>query len=162
MNYLKQNLDNSAILPYDIMLSIYQYADPLYGIRRQIENKEYDLDNIMYEKMKQFIQRTFINKGYRYALSHPTEYRSIFICKQNINDISLKDALLNYSNGYKHYFLWKSKNIPSLCGIEMYYSGYSLINEYFIYHMREQVQKINKMYYNLNDAKEIYKLWRNL
>jgi hypothetical protein len=50
MNFLKQNLDNSLILPFDIMNDIYEYADPLYAIRKQIENKDYDLEEIYFLK----------------------------------------------------------------------------------------------------------------
>ena len=46
MNYLKQNLHNSITLNYDIMKLIYEYADPLVQIRFQIENKDYDLNDI--------------------------------------------------------------------------------------------------------------------
>ncbi len=47
MNYLKSNLKKSFILPYDVMGLIYEYADPLKNIRKQIETKDYNLNNII-------------------------------------------------------------------------------------------------------------------
>lgn len=41
MDYLLQNLNNSKILPYDIMYEIYQYADPMYSIVKSIKNNNY-------------------------------------------------------------------------------------------------------------------------
>ena len=52
MEFLKNNLNNSSILNYDIMKMIYEYADPMVEIRKQINNREYDLDEIMYNRMK--------------------------------------------------------------------------------------------------------------
>lgn len=37
MNFLKENLDKSFILPFDIMKIIYEYADPMVEIRKQIK-----------------------------------------------------------------------------------------------------------------------------
>ena len=47
MNYLKSNLKNSSILPYDIMGLIYEYTEPFKNIRKQIETKDYNLNNII-------------------------------------------------------------------------------------------------------------------
>jgi len=47
MDFLKSNLNNSLILPFDVMLIIYQYADPFYYIHQQIDNGEYCLNDIM-------------------------------------------------------------------------------------------------------------------
>ena len=47
MNYLKSILKNSSILPYDIMGLIYEYTDPFKNIRKQIETKDYNLNNII-------------------------------------------------------------------------------------------------------------------
>ncbi len=46
MNYLKNNLKKSFILPYDVMGLIYEYADPLKNIIKQIETKDYNLNKI--------------------------------------------------------------------------------------------------------------------
>lgn len=43
MNYLASNINNSMILPGDIIRLIYEYADPLYAIREQLDNKSYYL-----------------------------------------------------------------------------------------------------------------------
>jgi hypothetical protein len=55
MNYLKKNLHNSQSLPYDVMKLISEYAKPYY--LKQIENKDYDLDEIMYRRMINLITK---------------------------------------------------------------------------------------------------------
>ena len=40
MDTLKNNRNNSSVLPYDLMKLIYEYADHLKNMRKQIENKE--------------------------------------------------------------------------------------------------------------------------
>ena len=50
MNYLSNNLNNSLLLPCDVMKLIFEYADPLINIREQIKNKDYDLDKIYLSK----------------------------------------------------------------------------------------------------------------
>ena len=47
MDFLKSNLKNSCLLPYDVMGLIYEYVDPLKNIRKQIETKDYNLNNII-------------------------------------------------------------------------------------------------------------------
>ena len=51
MNYLAKHLNNSCALSYDGMKLIYEYADPLIGVRKHILNKDYNLDEIMYQRM---------------------------------------------------------------------------------------------------------------
>jgi hypothetical protein len=43
MDYLAKNLNNSLLLPSDVMKLIYEYADPIFAINKQIENKSYEL-----------------------------------------------------------------------------------------------------------------------
>ena len=54
MNYLHKVLykerDRSRKLPFDVMNIIYEYSDPLHFVKQQIINKDYDLDEIMYQK----------------------------------------------------------------------------------------------------------------
>ena len=47
MNYLKSNLKNSSILPYDVMGLIYEYSDSLIILRKQIETKDYNLYKVI-------------------------------------------------------------------------------------------------------------------
>ena len=42
---------------------------------------------------------------------------SIMLNQNNINDRNLKDAILNYHNGYKNLFLWRHKQQQSICGL---------------------------------------------
>ena len=41
------NFKNICILPYDNMGLIYEYTDPIKNIRKQIEIKDYNLNNII-------------------------------------------------------------------------------------------------------------------
>jgi hypothetical protein len=90
--------------------------------------------------MKKFITSRYIIDNHTYLLSNydagvvPT----FEIGHYNIDDINLKDKLLNWNHGYKNTFLWKSKNTPMLCGIESHYSA-----DYFRYKMQEQLKYTN-------------------
>ena len=150
MQFLNQNIDNSAILPYDIMITIYEYADVLAPIRRQIENKEYNLDEIMYNRMVKYLKNRLTNPYKTYQLIDPVSYNQIIISHTNIDDINLKDKILNWNDGYKNVFLWKSKNTPMLCGIESHYSL-----EYFRYKMQEQLKYTNT---EISDS-QLYNSW---
>lgn len=120
MNYLGKHLNNSSILPYDIMAQVQQYADPLFAIRNQIENKDYDLDEIMYQRMKTYIkQMPFVRISYE--LNHKEYGKKLIKIKlnnSNIDNRAYKDAILNYHCGYKNLFLWRHKRFPSICGLE--------------------------------------------
>ena len=111
MNYLKKNLNNSSNLPYDVMKLIYEYADPLIAIRKQIENADYDLDEIMYQRMKKYMLKYYIDDTMfqEYMMNHNDEI--ILFNKSNINDINFKYAILNYNCGYKNmFFHQRSRN----------------------------------------------------
>ena len=167
MNYLKQNLDNSLILPYDIMLSIYEYADCLVDIRSQIENKEYDLDDIMYKNMKKWIIKNYFSEQSTYFLWYIDEnenYNHYLIQWDNIDDIDLKDAMLNYTGGYKNFFLWKHKRLQTICGLEIFYYKPS---KRFFYLEQLKYNMIKDVITNIGDEDiydntNIYDLWRKL
>lgn len=55
MDYLKSNLNNSIVLPYDAMRLIYEYADTLKPIRKQIENEDYKFRNIIIDLRIKYI-----------------------------------------------------------------------------------------------------------
>ena len=107
MNYLGRNLTNSKDLPYDVMKLIYEYADPLIAIRKQIKNKDYDLDDIMYRRMKKYMLNHYINDSMfrEYMMNHNDEI--ILFNQSNIHDINFKYAIVNYNCGYKNMFLWR-------------------------------------------------------
>lgn len=163
MEYLKKNLDNSLILPYDIMRTIYEYADCFVSIRKQIDNKEYNLDEIMYKRMKKYIETRFTNSFQWYQVSHPTTYNSFFITPENIDNIEIRDKLLNWKHGYKDFYLWKSINPQTLCGIEMHYSPHYLTSQYFKSRMIEHLKLTNNeqsyIRYDIKSLSQIYKLW---
>lgn len=115
MNYLVKHLNNSSILPYDIMAQVHQYADPMFAIRKQIENKDFDLDEIMYQRMKKLLlEHTILDI---YVLNDDSD-NCIVINQTNVNDKKLKDQILNFNCGYKNLFLWRHKRFPSICGLE--------------------------------------------
>ena len=114
MNYLKNNLNNSSNLPYDVMKLIYEYADPLFAIRKQIETHDYDLDEIMYQRMKKYLVEHLILDYY--ILQDDSE-NVISLNENNIDDRNLKNAILNYHGGYKDLLLWRYKRQQSICGL---------------------------------------------
>lgn len=155
MDTLKNNLNNSPLLPYDIMYLIYEFADNLKPIRNQIENKEYDLDEIMYKRMKKYIISRSIFEINHY-LRPPNSWNMIEINENNINDIKLKNNLLNDGSGYKYLFLRKVTMLTKICGLDPS-SGYS-------YHS-QMVKDLScsKTYYNYsNSFKEFYQEWVKL
>jgi hypothetical protein len=116
MNYLKSNLNNSKKLPYDVMDLIYEYADPLHKIRLQIEKKEYDLDEIMYKRMKNEIKNRLKNIYQDYLVIYNDTYFSITL--NNFDNILYRNALIYGRCGYKDFYLWKHKRPTNVCGLE--------------------------------------------
>lgn len=119
MNYLKKNLGNSRLLPADVMNLIYEYADPLIAIRKQIENADYSLDEIMYERMKKHLKIHLVLDdyiSYQYYLMDSDENEFI-INRNNIDDPILKNDCINE---YKRLFLYKHKENAQICGISRY------------------------------------------
>ena len=111
MNYLKKNINNSLTLPADVMRLIYEYADPLHAVRKQIENADYSLDEIMYKRMKKYMLKHYINDSMfrEYTMNHHDEV--ILFNENNIHDIKFKYAIVNYNCGYKNMFLWRGLSI---------------------------------------------------
>lgn len=109
MNYLAKNIENSLLLPSDVMKLIYEYANPFIYIKKTIENKEYDLDEIMYKRMKSYILKYYRNNpnSIYYMIGNYDDI--IFLNKHNINDKEYKYAILNYIGGYKSMFFFKFK-----------------------------------------------------
>jgi hypothetical protein len=155
MEYLKNNLGNSLILPFDIMNDIYEYADTLGAVRKQIENKEYDLEDIMYKKMKKWIQEKYIVFNHSYCIAD--DYDRYYVDANNIDNLQLKQHLLNDKNGYKDYFLLKHKSHTLICGLEPNF------NSWYIYQMIKDLNVVNSNinYYDY-DIQELYKLWVKL
>lgn len=172
MNYLKQNRANSIILPYDVMNIIYEYADPMSSICKQINNKEYDLDEIMYKKMKNYISKFYFNKNYSYFISNANI--SLIITKNNINDITIKEMLLTGNAGYKKSFLFKHKN-NKICGHFVFpkFMGFihNMIDDLLICSSVSinslpihDIYKIDKLCNGLDihNIRKIYNLWINI
>lgn len=156
MDTLKNNLNNSSLLPYDVMNLIYEFADNLKPIRNQIKNKEYDLDEIMYGRMKKHIISNWRHEFGYYYLYSPNAMNSIEINYNNIHDIKFKNNLLNDNCGYRHFFLWKVKRLTNICGLEP-----SIKMAYQSQMMKDLscIQTYNNFSYNL---KEFYQEWVKL
>lgn len=139
MNYLAKNTNNSLLLPYDVMKLIYEYADPFIYIKKQIENKEYDLDDIMYERMKKCIPK------YPFRCDNDIINR---LNKSNIVDI------------YKNWFLWKPERY--IFGIPIHYP-IDHIKELMIHDLREaNVYKYKRLNGDKYKMKNVYKKWLEL
>lgn len=139
MNYLENNLNNSKALPYDIMKLISDYVKPLF--LKQIENKDYDLDDIMYKKMKKKINE------------NPMYYRD-FIGMDN------KDVVIHL---YKNCFLQEYEN-KKICGL--YCCNLSCI-DYKKYLMildlrYAKIYKPTNTNYDKYKLKNVYKKWLKL
>ncbi len=111
MDCLKNNLKNSQILHYDIMNLIYEYADPLIAIRKQIDNKNYDLNEIMYKRMKQYIKWYILHE-----IPREPYYLSDNIV--SINSIDAEFLRVYITDKYKREFLYKSRRPPTICGLD--------------------------------------------
>lgn len=156
MNYLKNNLENSKVLPYDVMKIIYEYADPLLAIMKQIENKEYDLDEIMYQRMKKFIIRNDIHYSY-YLYTANIE---LYIHRHNIHNRDLKEYLLNARSGYKELFLSEHK-LNKICGLYNHNLNYKKIR--MICDLRcANIYKRRNTNCNEYKIKNVYKKWLKL
>jgi uncharacterized membrane protein len=155
MDTLKNNLNNSSVLPYDVMNLIYEYADPLKNIRKQIENQEYDLDEIMYRRMKKHIIDK-CKKQINYYVSGSYSKKLIELNNTNINDVNFKNNILNDKGGYKYNFLWKVKRLTNICGLEP-----SFQIDYHSQMMNDLscIQTYNNFSFNL---KEFYQEWVKL
>jgi hypothetical protein len=156
MNYLAKNLKNSLEFPYDVMKIIYEYADPLISIKKQIENKECDLDDIMYKKMIKYIKKTsYLPNHISYLLTNIDNTSNyIFIDNSNIVNINLKNYLLNSFTGYKNIFLWKIKRPTNINGLNTFYKC-SYRDQ-----MIKDLQIMNhKIYYKKYSTKQLYKKW---
>lgn len=174
MNYLGKHLNNSSILPYDIMAQVQQYADPLFAIRNQIENKDYDLEEIMYQRMKTYIkQMPFVRISYE--LNHKEYGKKLIKIKlnnSNIDNRAYKDAILNYHCGYKEYILrsnLRKINEDMICGLNPYQKELDfeksinlvdkkLIENIFYSYRQEKHGVCFNTYY----VKELYKIWVKL
>ena len=159
MNYLANNIGNSLLLPCDVMKLIYEYADPLVCVKKQIENKECDLDEIMYQRMKKFINNIFYSHSFlnSYTLFAENFVEPCIITRNNVNDIDLKNIFINAQFGYKDINLWKTQRPTNICGIE------TLFTEYYSYKMIQDLKIVNnKPNYNIYSKKQLYKKWLKL
>jgi len=163
MNYLKKNLHNSQLLPYDVMKIISDYAQPLF--LKQIENGDYDLDELMYQKMKKMILKHFTLDTYItfHQYLHNNYYGDeIIIDIHNIDNSIFKDVILNYSNGYKQLFLYKHKTPPLICGLKKGYDD--TYRHQILSDLQYNTQPVKKSKYKNKrySTKQLYKKWIKL
>jgi hypothetical protein len=137
MNYLAKNLNNSLALPSDIMKLIYEYADPLIDVRKQIETKDYDLNELMYQRMKKIV------------LKNPLEY-----------DIDMDEILdKKYINTlYKDFYLLE---YPKICGL--YHPNIDFRKVLMIWDLQKaNIYKSTNNNYDEYTMKNVYKKWLKL
>ena len=168
MNYLKKNLGNSRLLPADVMNLIYEYADPLIAIRKQIENADYSLDEIMYERMKKHLKIHLVLDdyiSYQYYLMDSDE-NEFNINRNNIDDPNLKNACINE---YKRLFLYKHKENAQICGISRYVDKqYSMELSLKIFGIADPYATVMNKFipdeddYNTFYIKGLFSLWRTI
>ena len=141
MNYLKNNLHNSRALPYDIMKIISEYAEPYF--LKQIENKDYDLDEIMYIRMRKII----IEKPMCYSFISEVFDKEINI--QAYKMYLLQEQLREYKNkkicGVSPSHNIESRKYKMMCDLE-----------------HAKIYKTNKKNYNKYQMKNVYKKWLKL
>jgi hypothetical protein len=150
MNYLYKNRDNSRKLPFDVMNIIYQYADPLAEVKKQIVNKDYDLDEIKYKRMIREIENNFINSNNEYEMIWRDNY--IVVNPSNIHTIE-KKHIISY---YNFLFNITRQKRYKICGLDPdYLCSY---RDSIISSLEASGHKVNNRY----STKQLYKKWLKL
>lgn len=149
MNYLYKNRDNSRKLPFDVMNIIYEYADPMIKIRKQIINKEYDLDEIMYKRYLKQIRKD-ISRGL--GGIHIDFYD--YIDHRNMYEERHKQPILNH---YKQHILYYERYRRRVCGLDRRYNFYCQRTK-IIMDLEAGGVKVNNRY----STKQLYKKWLKL
>jgi hypothetical protein len=147
MNYLYKNRDNSLYLPFDVMNIIYEYADPMIKIRKQIINKEYNLDDIMYKRILIEIKKRF-SRGLGYYI----DFYEI-LPNDIYNEIHKNPILLHH----KHHILYYERYRRRICGLDTRYNFYCQRTK-IIMDLKANGIKINNRY----STKQLYKKWLKL
>lgn len=148
MNYLYKNRDNSRKLPFDVMNIIYEYADPMVNVRKQIVNKEYDLDNIMYKRMiKKIKKHLSLGLDYYIDFYEPINY-------MNMYEESHKQLILNH---YKQHILYYERYRIHICGLHKRYNIYCQRTKIII-DLEAGGVKVNRKH----STKQLYKKWLKL
>ncbi len=142
MNYLKMNLHYSQSLPYDVMMLITDYAQPLF--LEQIENGDYDFDEIMYKRMMKHI-------------------KSQYLLYQTFWELSFnKYEMLNKERwGYKILFLKGHQSNTPICGLFDY--NYETKKMLMLEDLKTAgIIKAKKINYNKYKMKNVFKKWLKL
>lgn len=173
MNYLKKNINNSLALPADIMRTVYEYADPMFAVKKQIETADYDLDEIMYQRMKKYLKIHLILDIY--ILESYSAESVIEINENNINNRNLKNEILNNDNGYKNLFLWRHKRHQSICGLIHpfqnimdfedclnYIDKNITQNILYNYHLSPIDEEFNDEDFEKYYIRELYRIWKTI
>jgi len=168
MNYLGRNLYNCSNYPHDETTEFNIFADPLFAVRKQIENGDYDLDEIMYKRMKKYMLKNHINdtRFRDYTLQNNGDL--ISLNERNIDDKIYKDAILNWNCGYRNYFLQKHKRPTSIGGVNPFQNIIDLedclncvdknIIQNILCNYRYDCNGCDKKYY----IKELFAVWRTI
>ena len=148
MNELYKNRDKSRKLPFDVMNIIYEYADPMLYVKKQIVNKEYDLDNIMYKRMIKQIKKQ-LSRGLDFYIDfyEPINHRNMYEERH-------KQYILNH---YKQYILYYERYKRRVCGLDR---GYNI--HYQRTKIIEDLNANGKKADTRYSTKQLYKKWVKL
>jgi hypothetical protein len=150
MDYLYKHRDHSRKLPFDVMNIIYEYADAMMKIRKQIANKNYDLDEIKYKRMIREIENNFINSNNEYEMIWRDNY--IVVNPSNIHNIE-KKHIISY---YNYLFNITRQKRYKICGLDPdYLCSY---RSSIIRSLEASGHKVNNKY----STKQLYKRWLKL
>jgi hypothetical protein len=130
-------------LPFELCCIVKEYADPLYSVKKDIENKRYNLDDLMYEKMKIILKRHFKEKNT--FLVDFQKYTTIN--KDTMNEVQYKGSIIKY---YKKYYLSKIEN--------------TFRKDKLIYDIMQTYELDNTLCNKLGcvNHKNYYEIWRQL
>ena len=118
------------------MKLVFEYVDPLIDIREQIKNTDYDLKEIMYKRMKNFLTKRYI-----------TEEQILNLNPELIVVNNIKATILNK---YKNVFLFKIYKPTYICGLvsfDLEYKKFSMIED-LLYAVIYKYRKDERIYRN--------------
>jgi hypothetical protein len=159
MNYLKQIYNSFIIITNNFLTKFYCYVDPLYLIKKQIINKDYDLNTIMYKRMEKLILKSIPKKiVFDYLIHIPYTNSCINVNDCRVDNKHFKEIIMLAVKQYREQQLWNINRQTYICGLNplfTYCYKSVMINDL------NNIDKLNENY-NTYSKQEIYKLWVKL
>jgi hypothetical protein len=158
MDYLYKHRDNSRKLPFDVMNIIYEYADPFLAVKKQIVNKDYDLEEIMYKRILRFIKDR-ISRGLEFYIDFYEPITHINMYNKKHKQVMLYD--------YREYTLYsETYRKRRICGLDIRYEHFLERDKIILEMERDKIimdleangHKVNRRY----STKQLYKKWLKL